>query len=143
MPRPSTRFVQTTDSNIFVSNSRVQEEEIQLFNLPGPVYESKSGNWNPVKRNVLLTSWYATATVAGESDLWIALLIGDRFLNQDGEARGLTILKAGETAVAGPILTGNAIYNYPYVPTDQWIAIQYANASGHEDVTVQLLGRYV
>ena len=142
MGRQNMRFVQTTDSNVFVSNSRAQEEEVQLFNLPGPVYGTESGRWLP-KHNTLITSWYVSSSTVGNIDLWVVLNIGDNgFLySEEGEGRSLLILEAGSKIASGPMYWGSSVYTYPTLTTDQWCSVVFSDSTGHTDVTVQLYGK--
>lgn len=142
MGRQFTRMVQTTDSNIVVANTRVQEEEIQLFDLSGPAYAIDSGPWLP-KRRAVLTSWYAASSTVGTSDLWVVLHVGDMLFNQEGEQVGLLILPAASKVVSGPITYGDQIYNYPTISPNQWMSVSLSGASGHTNVAVQFYGKYM
>ncbi len=142
MPRNYVRSVQTSENNIFVANTRVIEEPVQVFNLPGPVYATESGHWAPPKE-VLLTSWYASSTSVGTSDLWVVLKIGDFLFEVVGQQRGLLILDSDNRVASGPIEYGDEAYNYPLVTPSEWMAITYSGSTGHNDVTVQLFGKYL
>lgn len=142
MARSETRYVKTTDANVFVSTSRVQEEPIQVFDLPGPVYNTRSGRWSPAK-NASLTSWYVSSSTVGTVDLWVILCIGDNVANAEtGDDVGVLVLPADSRFSNGNINTtlpfGNIV-----VRTDQWISIGFSDNTGHTDVTVQLYGRYL
>ena len=125
-----------------IASSRIQEEPIQVFNLPGPVYEVTSGHWKP-KKDALITAWYATSSAEGSIDLSVTLLIGDELLNAGGDARGTMILPSTKKVHYEQIHQGVSVYTYPLVRTDQWCAIKLSGATGHEDVVVELYGKYV
>ena len=142
MPRKDLRLVQSRDTSVFTSSSRVQEEEIQVFNLPGEVFDSISGHWSP-QRDVVLTSWTVTSSTRGTGGLWVVLLVGDHAFNVEGDGVGVMILPAANLALSSKITLTNSIYNYATVTTNQWMAIQLGGSTGHSDVTVQLYGKYL
>lgn len=142
MPRKDMRMVQSRDTAVYISNSRVQEEELVVFSYSGPVDEKVSGHWPPPK-DVLVTSWSVTSSTKGDEDLLIVLLIGDHEYVTEGESRGAITLPADQVAASGKVTLGNSIYNYAIATKNQWIAVQSSGATGHEDVVVQLYGKYI
>jgi hypothetical protein len=140
MPRKDMRMVQSRDTAIYTSNSRVQEDELTVYSFSGPVEAKVSGRWPPPK-DVLITSWSITSATKGTEDLWIVLLIGDYEYVTEGEGRGVVILPADEMMVSGKVTFGNSVYNYPIATKNQWVAVQSSGATGHEDVVVQLYGK--
>lgn len=143
MARNTMRLVSSIeDFSIVVANSRVQEEEIQVFTHSGPTSATQSPMWFP-KKPAVLTSWYVVSSTVGTKDLWVTLSIGDMVYDVAGTQLGLAILPATSRVTSGPITYGAQVYNYPTISKDKWVSIGLSDATDHSDIVVQIYGKYL
>lgn len=143
MARDTMRLIPPAeDIDVVVANSRIQEEEIQVFTYPGPTSATKSPVWFP-KKTAVLTSWYVVSSTVGTKDLQVTLNIGDMLYNVDGVPLGLAILPAASRVTSGTITYGAQVYNNPTISKDRWMSISLSDATDHSDIVVQIYGKYL
>lgn len=142
MVRQTMRFVQNTDSNVFVSSERPESIYIPPFSLAGSSLQITTQRWIP-PYPVFLQQWYVTSLTTGTSTLTIAILQGDELFNTAGTTIASIDLIASKRSVSGTVGLPNKTMNYPIVTQDNWIAVAFSGASGHKDIAVQIYGKAV
>lgn len=142
MVRQTMRFVQNTDSNVFVSSERPESIYIPPFSLAGSSLQITTQRWIP-PYPVFLQQWYVTSLTTGTSTLTITILQGDELFNTAGTTIASIDLIASKRSVSGTVGLPNKNMNYPIITSDNWIAVAFSGESEHEDIAVQIYGKAV
>lgn len=136
------KFIRSENDHVTVAQPRTPNFSVipPFFYSGIPTILSSSGLWYP-PGEVVITSAWASARIAGSAATVLAIQYGDNNFNFDGTTALTLTLPLGNKRI-GANLTPSGT-NPLRITTTNWIRVVCTAVGGHEDITVQINADYV
>ena len=136
------RYIRSENNTVSVAQARTPAFSVipPFFYSGIPSVNSDSGLWYP-PGEIIITSAWASARVAGSSATVLAIQYGDNNFNFDGTTALTLTLPLGNKRI-GANLTPSGT-NPLRITTTNWIRVVCTAVGGHEDIAVQINADYV